>query len=41
MMKFEVNGLTPDEVTLSRFDSGSNELPTPEVESFWEKLVVF
>jgi hypothetical protein len=41
MIKLDVNGLTADQVTLSRFEYGSNELPQPEAESFWEKLVVW
>lgn len=40
MLKAEFDGLTNDEVTLSRFEYGTNELPSPEVESFWEKLWV-
>lgn len=37
--KFKVKGLTADQVVRSRDQHGSNELPTPEVESFTEKLL--
>lgn len=39
MKNFNFEGLSNEEVTLSRYEYGSNELPTPESETFWEKLV--
>jgi len=38
-MKFkDIKGLNDSEVTQSRQKSGSNELPSPEAESFFDKL---
>jgi len=38
-MKFtNITGLTDSQVTQARQKYGSNELPPPEVESFWDKL---
>ncbi len=35
---YKVNGLTKEEVKRSRELHGSNFVPPPHVESFWEKL---
>lgn len=37
--KYPVKGLSPEEVLQSRKQHGSNYLPEPEVETFWEKLL--
>lgn len=37
-MKFNFTSLTDEEVTLSRKEHGSNDLPIVEVETFWDKL---
>jgi calcium-translocating P-type ATPase len=39
MGKFSFPGLTSDQVEKSRQKNGTNELPPPEIETFWEKLV--
>ncbi len=39
MVKFQnVHGLNDEQVLQSRLKDGSNELPPPEIESFWDKL---
>jgi magnesium-transporting ATPase (P-type) len=39
MVKFkDVSGLSDAQVTASRAKNGTNELPPPEVEGFWDKL---
>jgi Ca2+-transporting ATPase len=37
-MKFHYQGLSTSEVAKSRDDNGTNELPPPETETFFEKL---
>jgi Ca2+-transporting ATPase len=38
-MKFDYKGLSASEVEASRRKYGTNELPAPEVETFWAKLI--
>lgn len=38
-MKFEFRGLSASEVETARRQHGTNELPPPEVETFWAKLI--
>src|SRR5688572_24665392 len=35
----DIQGLSPDEVAAQRRLYGTNELPPPEIESFWDKLL--
>jgi magnesium-transporting ATPase (P-type) len=39
MSKFNFRGLSREEVEQSRQLHGTNELPPPLIETFWEKLI--
>ncbi len=38
-MRYNFTGLTSEEVNDARKNFGSNELPAPDIESFWDKLL--
>lgn len=39
MSKYSYKGLSESEVEQSRNEHGSNSLPPPDIESFWDKLL--
>lgn len=39
MSKYSYKGLSDREVIESREKNGSNEIPPPEIETFWDKLI--
>lgn len=39
MTKYSYKGLSDREVLESRETYGSNEIPPPEIETFWDKLI--
>ena len=37
--KYKIKGLTKEQVEKSKADHGANELPPPEIATFWDSLL--